>query len=181
MDRGGAVELLERFAAGDVDAFESLFRQYQCEVFRWIMRIVRNSATAEDLTIEAFWRTYRAHAQFDVSKGNFAAWLRRIATNVALDHLRRSRLEVPLPDDPPEIAQPHQRLAERNELRRVIFHGINGLSPKLRVVVLLALVEEEPYENIAQALGISVSAVKVRVFRGVRILRKELSEAGVRP
>jgi RNA polymerase sigma-70 factor (ECF subfamily) len=173
------VELLERFAAGNVDAFEALFRQYQCEVFRWIMRIVRNRATAEDLTVEAFWRTYRAHAQFDVSRGNFAAWLRRIATNVALDHLRRSRPEVPLADDPPGAVQPH--LAERHELRRAIFSVINQLSPRLRAVILLALVEEEPYENIAQALGISVGAVKVRVFRGVRILRKELSEAGVRP
>jgi RNA polymerase sigma-70 factor (ECF subfamily) len=173
------VELLERFAAGDVDAFESLFRQYQCDVFRWIMRIVRNRAIAEDLTVEAFWRTYRAHAQFDVSKGNFAAWLRRIATNVALDHLRRSRLEVPLLDDPPSAPQRH--LAERHELRHAIFTVINRLSPRLRAVILLALVEEEPYENIAQALGISVNAVKVRVFRGIRILRKELSEAGVRP
>lgn len=171
--------LLERFAAGDVDAFEVLFRQHQCEAFRWIMRMVRNRATAEDLTIEAFWRTYRAHAQFRPSAGNFPAWLRRIATNVALDHLRRSRMEVPLLDDPPGTAQPH--LAERHELRRAISDGINRLSPKLRVVILLALVEEEPYEHIAESLGISVGVVKVRVFRGIRILRKELSEAGVRP
>jgi DNA-directed RNA polymerase specialized sigma24 family protein len=47
------------------------------------------------------------------------------------------------------------------------------------MAILLALVEEEPYENIAHALGISVGAVKVRIFRGVRILRKELSNAGV--
>jgi RNA polymerase sigma-70 factor, ECF subfamily len=172
------LELLERFAAGDVDAFEGLFRQYQCEVFRWIMRIVRNRATAEDLTVEAFWRTYRAHARFRVADGNFAAWLRRIATNVALDHLRRSRREVPLSEDPPDPGQPH--MAELHELRRTILAVINRLSPKLRVVVVLALVEEEPYEDIAQALGITVAAVKLRVFRGVRILRKELSEIGVR-
>lgn len=175
------MELLERFAAGDLEAFESLFREYHCEVFRWIMRIVRSRATAEDLTIEAFWRTYRAHARFNHGAGNFPAWLRRIATNVALDHLRRSRLELPLPEDVPEAAHRNVHLAERNELRRIIFSGINRLSPKLRVVILLALIEEEPYEAIAQALGISVGAVKVRLFRGVRILRKELSEAGVRP
>ena len=56
---------------------------------------------------------------------------------------------------------------------------MNKLSPRVRAVVLLALVEEEPYERIAEALGISENAVKVRVFRGVRILRKELSESGV--
>jgi RNA polymerase sigma-70 factor (ECF subfamily) len=171
------MDLLHRFAAGDLEAFESLFRQYQGEVYRWIMRIVRNSATAEDLTVETFWRMYRARAQFDPNKGNCAPWLRRIATNAALDHLRRSRREVPLPDDLPAAAK--QPPAEQLELRREILAAIGKLSPPLRAVILLALVEEEPYENIAQALGISENAVRVRLFRGVRVLRKSLSQAGV--
>jgi len=173
------MELLERFAAGDVDAFETLFRQYQGEVYRWIMRIVRHRATAEDLTIETFWRMYRAHASFDVARGNCAGWLRRIATNAALDHLRRARREVALSEDPPGVAKPPA--AEQSELRRAILSAVNRLSPRLRIAVLLALVEEEPYDSISEALGISVSAVKVRVFRAVRILRKELSAAGVHP
>lgn len=173
------MELLERFAAGDVEAFEALFRQHQCEVYGWILRIVRDRATAEDLTIETFWRMYRAHARFDAARGNCTAWLRRIATNAALDHLRRTRREVPLPEDPPDT--PKVPAAERSELRRTILSAMNSLSPRLRVAVVLALVEEESYDRIAEALGISVSAVKVRVFRGVRILRKELSRAGVRP
>jgi RNA polymerase sigma-70 factor, ECF subfamily len=173
------MELQERFAAGDVEAFEALFRQHQCEVYHWIMRVVRDSATAEDLTIETFWRMYRAHARFDATKGNCTAWLRRIATNAALDHLRRTRREVPLLEDPPD--SPKASAAERSELRRTILSAMNRLSPRLRVAVVLALVEEEPYESIAEALGISLSAVKLRVFRGVRTLRKELSAAGVRP
>jgi RNA polymerase sigma-70 factor (ECF subfamily) len=170
------MDLLARFAAGDLDAFESLFRQYQREVFRWIMRIVRNTATAEDLTVEVFWRAHRAHARFDAAKGNFAGWLRRIATNVAIDHLRRSRTEVSLPEDLPAIAP--LPLKEQTELRQHIHSAIAKLSPNVRSAVLLALVEEEPYEEIASALGISVNAVKVRVFRGVRILRKELLKLG---
>ena len=173
------MELLERFAAGDVEAFEALFRQHQCEVYGWILRVVRDRATAEDLTIETFWRMYRAHARFDAAKGNCTAWLRRIATNAALDHLRRTRREVPLTEDPPDASK--VPAAERSELRRTILSAMNSLSPRLRVAVVLALVEEESYNRIAEALGISVSAVKVRVFRGVRILRKELSRAGVRP
>ena len=173
------MELLERFAAGDVEAFEALFRQHQCEVYGWIMRVVRDRATAEDLTIETFWRMYRAHARFDAAKGNCTAWLRRIATNAALDHLRRTRREVPLAEDPPDASK--VPAAERSELRRTILSAMNSLSPRLRVAGVLALVEEESYDRIAEALGISVSAVKVRVFRGVRILRKELSRAGVRP
>jgi RNA polymerase sigma-70 factor (ECF subfamily) len=175
------MELLERFAAGDLDAFESLFRQYQGVVFSWIMRIVRNAATAEELTVEAFWRMYRARAQFDVAKGNCGGWLRRIATNVALDHLRHARSEVPLEDDLPCTSTSGDAPGERAELQRQILGAINDLSPRVRAAVLLALVEEEPYEDIAQALGISVGAVKVRVFRGVRILRKQLSGLGVHP
>jgi len=171
------MELLERFATGDVDAFEALFRQYQSEVFGWILRIVRNRATAEELTLETFWRMYRARARFDVTRGSCGGWLRRIATNVALDHLRRARPEVELAEDPP--AAPKADLVHQSELRGAILRAIHGLSPRLRVAVLLALVEEEPYEDIAEALGISLNAVKVRVFRGVRILRKELERAGV--
>jgi RNA polymerase sigma factor (sigma-70 family) len=173
------MELLERFAAGDLEAFETLFRQHQGEVFRWIRRIVRNSATAEELTVETFWRVHRARARFDPAAGSFGGWLRRIATNTAIDHLRRDRREVPLLNDPPGVARPDPR--EQSELRGQILHAMNTLTPRLRAVILLALVEEEPYEEIAKALGISIGAVKVRVFRGVRILREELSRAGVHP
>ena len=84
------MDLLQRFAAGDMDAFESLFRQYQRDVYRWIVRVVRETAVAEDLTVEAFWRAHKAHARLRPD-GNFAAWLRRIATNLAIDHLRKRR------------------------------------------------------------------------------------------
>jgi RNA polymerase sigma factor (sigma-70 family) len=173
------MELLERFAAGDSDAFESLFRQYQGEVFRWIMGIVRNRATAEDLTVETFWRMHRAQARFDYVTGNLGGWLRRIATNVAIDHLRRSKLELPLPDDVPDLSR--LGFAEQGDLHRTIYGAMNKLSPRLRVVTLLALVEEESYQDIARALDISVNAVKVRVHRSVKILRRQLLQEGVHP
>ena len=57
----GIVEAeLERFTRGDIQAFEALFREYQGEVYGWIIRIVYDSGAAEDLTIETFWRIYRA-------------------------------------------------------------------------------------------------------------------------
>lgn len=174
------MELLERFAAGDQEAFEALFRQYQGDVYRWVVRIVRNRATAEDLTIETFWRAYRAHARFDAKRGHCVGWLRRIATNAALDYLRSAKREVPLEDEASEAGKA-ERSAMQTECRQKILAAMNQLTPKLRAVVLLALIEEEPYAEIAEALGISVNVVKVRVFRGVRILRKELEKAGIRP
>src|ERR1700687_5633806 len=82
--------LLKLFVQGDLDAFESLFKQFENEVSRWIWWIVRDASTAEDVLIEAFWRAYRGRGQFDPSR-SFGAWMRRIATNVARDHLRAAR------------------------------------------------------------------------------------------
>ncbi len=75
-----------------MDAFEELFRLHQRAVYGWILRIVRNPAAAEDLTVETFWRIYKAHARFEAARG-FEPWARRIATRAALDWLRARRPE----------------------------------------------------------------------------------------
>ena len=77
------MDLLRRFALGEIDAFETLVRQFQGDIYAWIVRIVRDPGTAEDLTVETLWRIYRARQQFRPD-GNFAAWARRIATNLAV-------------------------------------------------------------------------------------------------
>ena len=171
------MELLERFAAGDLEAFEALFRQHQKEVYAWTVRIVRDSCAAEDLTVETFWRVYRARGRFDPAAGNFRAWARRIATNAALDHLRHARVETELGEDYP--AAVHGDSAVRDELRGHLRRAFLELPAKYRVVATLALIEEEPYKEIADAVGISVALVKVRVFRAVRLLRKKLNSLGV--
>ncbi len=170
------MELLQRFAAGDLEAFETLFREHQKQVYAWIVRIVRDSGIAEDLTVETFWRIYRSRARFDPT-GNFHAWARRIATNAALDHLRRQRRETELPED---LACPAKAdTAVRRETRHRIHQAFSQLPAKYRLVATLALVEEEPYDEIASATGISVALVKVRVFRAVRMLRKKLTSMGM--
>jgi RNA polymerase sigma-70 factor, ECF subfamily len=170
------MELLAQFAAGDLEAFEVLFRQHQKEVYAWIVRIVRDSGIAEDLTVETFWRIYKSRARFRPD-GNFRAWARRIATNAALDHLRGARHEIELPDD--LAGAPGEDPAVRGERRKQIKEAFHQLPAKYRLVAALALIEEESYESIAQAVGISVALVKVRVFRAVRMLRKKLSPLGM--
>lgn len=169
-----------RFAAGDVAAFEALFRAWHGEVFRWVARIVRDRAAAEDVTAEAFWRAYRGRARFDPSR-SFGAWMRRIATNAALDHLRRARADGGRVADVAGLPATDAREASSRDDRDAVLTAVGRLSPALRVVVTLALVEEQPYAEIADALGISVAAVKVRVFRAVRALRSDLERLGVRP
>jgi RNA polymerase sigma-70 factor (ECF subfamily) len=172
------MELLERFVAGELDAFEALFRQYQGEVYRWILRIVRDPAAGEDLTVETFWRVHRAHSRFEVD-GNFGAWLRRIATNVALDHLRKARPALELTMD--VAAEEKPDAVVQQEVRKNILRAFAELPARLRIVVQLGLIEDEPYQEIAETLGISLAAVKLRMFRGVRMLRKKLEKQGVRP
>jgi len=175
-------ELLEQFAHGDLEAFEALFRQFQGEVYRWIIRIVRDPGVSEDLTIETFWRIHRAHARFD-PKRSFGAWARRIATNVALDYLKTTHSKVGretvLPPDLPAttLSDPGVRQDVRERTQRAFL----ALPAKLQAAATLALIEERPYDEIAEALGISTGAVKLRVFRALRLLRKKLKQLGVEP
>jgi len=171
-------DVLRQFRYGDLDAFEELFRRHQSEVYGWIVRIVRDPAAAEDLTVETFWRIYRAHARFDPTR-NFEPWARRIATNAALDHLKTELHDTCLPDELPSPPLPDPGISE--ELRRETTRAFHRLPPTLRVAASLALIEEQPYKDIAEALRISTGAVKVRVFRALRLLRKELKKRGIEP
>jgi RNA polymerase sigma-70 factor, ECF subfamily len=168
--------LLWRFVQGDRDAFESLFRQFEVEVYRWALQIVRDPSTAEDVLVEAFWRAYRARARFDISRP-FGAWMRRITTNAALDHLREARRRAgwsTINDEMPAPEGPDRGVAESVAL------AFRKLPPKLQVVAILALIEERPYAEIADALDLPLGTVKSRVFRATRSLRTELARMGIR-
>jgi RNA polymerase sigma-70 factor (ECF subfamily) len=190
-------DILQQFARGNIDAFETLFRRHQAEVYRWIVVIVRDPSLAEDLTVETFWRIHRAHARFDPAR-SFEAWARRIATNAALDHFKSASHSFakntqawgtktwdssgentdPLAD----LAQPAQPdPAITREIRTRTAQAFRALPPKLQVAATLALVEEQPYKEIAATLGISTGAVKLRVFRALRLLRKQLTRQGIKP
>jgi RNA polymerase sigma-70 factor (ECF subfamily) len=170
---------LRDFVRGDEAAFETLFREYQREVYGWIVRLVRDRSAAEDLTIETFWRIHRSRARFDPAR-SFGAWARRIAVNVAIDHLKRIGGERwrEWRDEPG--GTPVDRVAS-GEMRRLLAAAFYKLPPTLQVAARLALIEERPYQDIADALGVSIGAVKSRVFRATRLLRRELARAGLQP
>lgn len=172
------MNLPERFARGDPEAFEALFRQFHAEVYRWLMRLVRDHAAAEDLTVEVFWRIHRAHARFDPSR-SFGAWARRIASNAALDYLRQARRRAAA-----ELAAvPHrtERSAAQRDLQMRVERAFLQLPPKLRIVAGLALIEGCPQEEISEALGISRSAVKARAARALKLLKDALEREGIQP
>src|SRR2546428_5054639 len=127
---------LRAFVAGDEAAFEALFREHQREVYGWIVRLVHDPSAAEELTVETFWRVYRSRARFDPSR-TFGAWIRRIAINVALDHMKRAGRDRARPspiDDADCTAAPSpDRAAQRPIVRAVL-----KLPPPLRVTARLA-------------------------------------------
>ena len=133
------VDLLSRFVHGDEAAFEQLFRRFEGDVYGWIMRIVRDPGVADDVLVEAFWRAYRGRAQFDPAR-SFGAWMRRIATNAALDQLRSSRRRAWHSADDTLTAP---RGPDR-DTHDVIALAFRRLPPDLQIVAALALIEEEP-------------------------------------
>jgi RNA polymerase sigma-70 factor (ECF subfamily) len=170
-------DVLQRFVQGDQQAFESLFREFEAEAYRWIARIVRDGSAAEDVLVEAFWRAYRARAQFDSSR-SFGAWMRRIATNAALDHLRSTRRRAGWRSIDDGMAAPTGRDCGLGDAIALAF---SRLPTKLQVVATLALIEQQPYTEIAEALDVPLGTVKSRVFRAIGALRKELARLGIQP
>lgn len=163
-------------------AFEVLFRTYQRFVYGCIRRIVRDSGIAEDLTLETFWRIHRALGRFDPQR-EFAPWARRIATRVALDWLRTQHRDQSEPQEyfAAQPAPQHGDAAVDAEVRLRVAQALGRLPPKLRVAALLAVVEDRPQKEVAASLGITVAAVKLRVFRALRLLRRDLQRQGITP
>ena len=177
---------LVQFRHGEAEAreaaFEALFRLHQRAVHGWILRIVRDSAAADELTVETFWRIYRARDRFDPER-EFLPWARRIATRAALDWLRAQKPEYAVASEfftaLPAGIEPDPAVSD--EIRRKTAMAFGRLRPALRVAAMLAVIEERPHKEVAEALGISVMAVKLRVFRALRLLRKDLHRQGIEP
>ena len=168
-------DLLERFVRGDDQAFESLFRLFEREVYRWILRIVRDPNAAEDALVDAFWRAHRARARFDSSR-SFGAWMRRIATNSALAQIAVARRHLASPQDTAP-SRPVSRAPE--EIRESVQIALARLPEKLQAVAVLAFLEERTHAEMAEMLDVPIGTVKSRVFRATRALRRELERLGV--
>jgi RNA polymerase sigma-70 factor (ECF subfamily) len=158
--------------AGDAGAlFERLFAEYQTPILNYLYRLVGDPALAEDLTQEAFTRAWRARAQL-MQVENSRAWLYRIATNAARDHMRRARLLAWLPllaSDPRLAVSGHEDNAlEAERMRRALLK----LSPDYRIPLVLYTCQDCSIAEIASALGLTADAVKQRLVRARQQLRE---------
>src|SRR5712692_144210 len=173
--------------AGDVAAFEELVRRYDRNVFRIAQHITQNREDAEDVVQGAFIKAYSNLKQFQ-GQSKFYTWLVRIAVNEALMKLRRRRPErmvsldeeVKTEDDsvPREVADwsPNpEQMYNQAELRDILTRTIQGLPPGFRTVFVLRDVEGLSTDETAQALELSIPAVKSRLLRARLQLRERLS------
>jgi RNA polymerase sigma-70 factor, ECF subfamily len=172
---------------GDMAAFEELVRRYDRNVFRIAQHITQNREDAEDVVQDAFLKAYQNLGQFQ-GQSKFYTWLVRIAVNEALMRLRRRRPErmVSLDEDvkteedsmPREIADwspnPEQQYTQ-GELKDILSRTIHGLPASFRTVFVLRDVEGLSTEETADALGLSIPAVKSRLLRARLQLRERLN------
>lgn len=180
--------LVHAAKAGDVSAFESLVKKYDRNVFRIANHITHNREDAEDVVQDAFLKAYENLEQFQ-GQSKFYTWLVRIAVNEALMKLRRRRPErtvsldeeVKTEDDsvPREVADwspnPEQQYTQA-ELRDILDRTIHGLPATFRTVFVLRDVEGLSTEETAEALDLSIPAVKSRLLRARLQLRERLNK-----
>ena len=168
---------------GDRDAFASLLARYQNRLYRYLLRWVREPATAEDLFQQTWMRILEKIRRFD-PKRDFDAWLFAVARNLAIDYLRRRKpasLEEPVGDDlvlseclstdtPGALEQ-----LLRSERARLVQGALDSQPPLYREILSLRFEEEMRLEEIAGLLSIPLGTVKSRLGRALERLRSTLS------
>ena len=181
------LELVNRARAGDAAAFSTLIRQYEGKIFRLAMNITQNREDAEDVLQESFLKAYEHLDQFQ-GNSKFYTWIVRIAVNQALMKLRKRKTDRSVSLDEQidtgedtvvrEIAtwdpDPEERFS-REELHTILNEAIDGLAPIYRTVFTLRDVDGLSTEETAEALDLTVPAVKSRLLRARLQLRDKLT------
>jgi RNA polymerase sigma-70 factor (ECF subfamily) len=178
------IRLMELVAGGDTAAFETLVERRQRLVVGTVARMLGNNSDAEDIGQQVFVRVWKSADRY-VASAKFTTWLLKITRNLVFNELRRRarHAHVPLQNEPEDEERPLRdertvgpdaALLEQ-ELQNAIDAAIARLPETQRMAVILRRYEELSYEEIAEALDQSVSAVKSLLFRARTELRTSLS------
>ena len=179
--------LVTQARQGDTEAFNGLAERYQRNIFRLAQNITQNREDAEDVLQETFLKAYEHLPEFH-GDSKFYTWIVRIAVNEALMKLRKRKWDKTVWLDEPvntgedtvarEIAvwedNPEQRYS-KEELHDILDKAVNGLAPPYRTVFVLRDMEGLSTEETAEALELSVPAVKSRLLRARLQLRDKLT------
>jgi len=168
--------LVRQSLAGDVGAFEALYRSHVGRVHGAILRLVgMDRARAEELTQDAFVRAWQKLSGFR-HESAFSTWLYRLGVNTALMDLRGRNDEIAAPDDELEFAAGGEVpfcAGERGDLER----AVSKLPPRARAVLVLHDVEGWKHEEIANELGMAVGSSKAQLHRARGLLRRALTDS----
>ncbi len=179
--------VLEQARRGDTDALTGLLRRYEGKIFRLALHITQNREDAEDVLQETFLKAFEHLDQFQ-GNSKFYTWIVRIAVNQALMKLRKRKsdravsLDEQLDTGEDTVAReiaawdenPEQRYS-REELNQILTSAVDDLTPIYRAVFVLRDIEELSTEETAEALNLSVPAVKSRLLRARLQLRDKLT------
>jgi len=175
-------DLIERLHGRDPQALAELYDRYGRQVYSLTLRVVRDSAIAEDLVQETFLRVWnRAHA-FDIERGSLGAWLLAVARNRAIDYLRstagreRNALELDETGHPALFCDIEPDILNADRTRR-IRAAMEKLSPNQRQVMELAYFEGLSQTEMADKIGQPLGTVKTWVRTALKSLRDELGVA----
>ena len=186
-DRDADSDLMRRVQRGDREAFARLVDHYKQPIYNFILRTVRDETEAEDLTQNTFVQVWKAAKRYRTN-ARFSTWLYTIARNLALNEIRRrsrhraDSLDAPHPEyeeqtlhqveDSSQLGPPEQMV--RAELFAKVEEAIRDLPENQRTALLLCREEEVSYEEIAEILGVSLSATKSIIHRAREVLRTRL-------
>ena len=171
-----------RLRQGDPEALDPLLARYQNRLYRYLLRLVRDQATAEDLFQQTWLRVVEKVHQYDALR-SFEAWLFALAHNLAIDHLRRYRPEsldeLLSPDEPrhrqfPSAGPDALDRALRLERAGLVVEALDELPAVYRELLSLRFEEEMKLVEIAEVLDVPLSTVKTRLKRGLERLRERL-------
>ncbi len=177
-------ELVARILAGDQESFAELVETYQRPVYNLTYRMLGDPGEAEDAAQEAFLRAYQHLDRYDAARP-FKTWLLSIASNFCIDRLRKRRLtwlsiEEPLPPHPalnsPEAGP--EDAALMNERHAAVQAMLSELAPEYRAAVVLRYWYDMSYQEIADMLDTTESAIKSRLFRARQALADQLQGSG---
>jgi RNA polymerase sigma-70 factor (ECF subfamily) len=188
---GGDEEVMTAIARGEHDALATLYDRYAGAVFALALRIVADREVAEEVTQEAFLRVWRHAASYDAEKGRVATWLLGVTHHLAIDQVRRRRVQAqPMPvtdeGEPVVTLMPDPTIdVEREtvgaERRQVLGAALTRLPAAQREVIEHTYYRGLTQIEIADRAGIPLGTVKTRLRLGLRKLREILQSQGLSP
>jgi RNA polymerase sigma-70 factor (ECF subfamily) len=168
-------EVIAQVLNGDRDAFSSLISRYSDPLYRHALGMTGSPDVAEDILQTSFIKAFQHLGEV---RGRFDAWLFRIVANGCKDwlkNIRRTHLSYDEDDQPSSFATPDEDL-DRTELRTDLDRALSTLAPSLREAFVMKHVEGRSYEEMADLLGTTVGALKMRVHRAREALQVLLEE-----